>query len=202
MVCKSNRKSAMSKRKAKILTAFAEYRDVLVRCMLRLSVRPSDVDDILQESLARTLEATNSRDIDHPKSYLFTVSRNIVFRDQERCAREVQWEIDEAVLESSSSPADRELYYKQMLEVFWETLETLPISHRRAILLRRVYGFSHKQVAKKMDLSVSTVEKYFARGIKRCQDVMAGRGYGVEFMEQPLAKNMHKKAATDPQAKD
>lgn len=177
----------MSKRKNRILSAFVEYRDVLVRGMLRLSVRPSDVDDVLQESLARTLEANENREIDHPKSYLFAVSRNIVFRDQERCAREVQWEIDEAILESNTSPVDRELYYKQMLDVFWETIETLPQSHRHAILLRRVYGFSHKQVAKKMGLSVSTVEKYFAQGIKRCQDVMAGRGYGVEFMEESTA---------------
>jgi len=192
----------MSKRKNKILSAFAEYRDVLVRGMLRLSVRPSDVDDILQESLARTLEANENREIDHPKSYLFTVSRNIVFRDQERCAREVQWEIDEAILESNTAPIDRELYYKQMLKVFWETIETLPQSHRRAILLRRVYGFSHKQVAKKMGLSVSTVEKYFARGIKRCQDVMAGRGYGVDFMEQVSAREINKKMAPDYHVRD
>jgi len=192
----------MSKRKNKILSAFAEYRDVLVRGMLRLSVRPSDVDDILQESLARTLEANENREIDHPKSYLFTVSRNIVFRDQERCAREVQWEIDEAILESNTAPIDRELYYKQMLKVFWETIETLPQSHRRAILLRRVYGFSHKQVAKKMGLSVSTVEKYFARGIKRCQDVMAGRGYGVDFMEQASARETNKKMAPDYHSRD
>lgn len=177
----------MPKRKNKILNAFTEYRDVLVRGMLRLSVRPSDVDDILQESLARTLEADENKEIDHPKSYLFTVSRNIVFRDQERCAREVQWEIDEAILEANTSPIDRELYYKQMLEVFWEALETLPQSHRRAILLRRIYGLSHKQVAKKMGLSVSTVEKYFALGIKRCQDVMAGRGYGVGPWEKGVA---------------
>ncbi len=185
----------MPKRKNEILSAFAEYRDVLVRGILRLSVRPSDVDDILQESLARTLEANENREINHPKSYLFTVSRNIVFRDQERRAREVQWEIDEAIFEANTSPIDRELYYKQMLEVFWETIETLPQSHRRAILLRRIYGLSHKQVAKKMGLSVDTVEKYFARGIKRCQDIMAGRGYGVEFMEQPLSKDMNKKTA-------
>ncbi|WP_417459816.1 RNA polymerase sigma factor [Kordiimonas sp.] len=192
----------MSKRKNRILGTFAEYRDVLVRGLLRLSVRPSDVDDILQESLTRTLEANETREIDHPKSYLFTVSRNIVFRDQERSAREVQWEIDEAILESHTAPIDRELYYKQMLEVFWEALETLPQSHRRAILLRRVYGFSHKQVAKKMGLSVNTVEKYFARGIKRCQDVMAGRGYGVEFMGQVSAKEINKKTAAGKHARN
>ena len=172
----------MSDSENRIWKAFIDYRDVLVRGILRMSVQPSDVDDILQESLARTLEASESKKIDHPKSYLFAVSRNIVFRDQEQRAREVQWEIDEAIIESNAAPVDRELYYRQMLKAFMEALDTLPQSHRRAILLRRIYGLSHKQIAKKMGLSVSAVEKYFAQGIKRTQDIMAGRGYAVEFI--------------------
>ncbi len=182
----------MSGKDNKITNAFVEYRDVLVRALLRLSVRPSDVDDILQETLARTLEANEQKRIDHPKSYLFTVSRNIVFRDQKRQSREIQWEIDEAVLESNDAPTDREIYYRQMLEAFWKAMDSLPQNHRRAILLRRIYGLSHKQIAKKMGLSVNTVEKYFAKGIKRCQDVMSRRGYGVEFVGERTVKRSHK----------
>ena len=168
------------KRENKIVSAFVNYRDVLVRALLRLSVQPSDVDDILQESLARALEADRKTPIEFPKSYLFMVSRNMVFKEQERRSREVHWEIEDAAFESQSAPTDDEIYYRQMLVVFYEALQTLPKNHRRAVLLRRLYGLSHKDIAKKMGVSLSSVEKYFAQGIRRCQDIMQGQGYGIE----------------------
>lgn len=164
----------------KIVNAFLNYRDVLVRTLVRLSVQPADVDDILQESLARTLEADEKSPVEFPKSYLFTVSRNIVFEQQERRSREVQWEIDEAILESKAAPADEALHYRRMMDVFWEAMSTLPKAHQRAILLRRIYGLSHKEIADKMNVSLSSVEKYFAQGMKRCQDVMSARGYSID----------------------
>ncbi|HPE31125.1 MAG TPA: RNA polymerase sigma factor [Parvularculaceae bacterium] len=172
----------MSDSESRIVGEFLKYRKLLIRVLLRLSVQPSDVDDILQESLARTLAADRKKRVEFPKSYLYMISRNMVFEENQRRSREVQWEIDEAILEASNAPADEALHYKQMMETFWEALETLPTSHRRAILLRRVYGLSHKEIAKKMGVSVSSVEKYFAQGIKRCEDIMSGRGYGVEKM--------------------
>ncbi len=164
----------------RIFQAYLSYKDVLVRSLLRWSVQPSDVDDILQETLRRTLEADKSQPISYPKTYLFRVSRNVVFREQQRRSREVQQEIDEAVIQSNEAPTDDQLHYRQMLEVFCEALELLPEQHRRAIILRRVYGMSHKQIALKMGVSLSSVEKYFAQGMAKCQDVMVRRGYSLD----------------------
>ncbi|MCG8440697.1 MAG: sigma-70 family RNA polymerase sigma factor [Caulobacterales bacterium] len=171
---------------------------MLVKALLRMSVQPGDVDDILQEALARTLEADGKKALHFPKSYLFTVSRNMVFREQERSSREVQCEIDEALLASNAVPVDDEIYYKQMLQAFWDAVDSLPKNHKRAILLRRLYGFSQKDIAKKMGVSLSSVEKYFAQGIKRCQDVMSRRGFDMARLErtasQPATKGARAKA--------
>ena len=163
----------------RIAKAFLNYRDVLTRSLLRMSVKPSDVDDILQESLTRAIEANNKKRLEYPKSYLFTISRNMVFREHQRSAREVQIEIDEAIIDSGAPPLDDELHFKKMLQVFWEAMDSLPEKHRRAILLRRIYGLSQKEIAKKMGVSLSSVEKYFALGINRCQVVMTRKGYSL-----------------------
>ena len=172
----------------RIVRAFLNYRDVLTRVLLRLSVKPSDVDDILQEALARALEANQKQRIEYPKSYLFTISRNMVYRENQRQAREVQREINEATLDSYAPPIDEEVHYKNMLQVFGKALDSLPQTHRRAILLRKIYGLSQKEIAKKMDVSLSSVEKYFAQGIKRCQDVMRRQGYDIVAMRPSLNK--------------
>lgn len=180
----------MADSNSRIISAFLSYKNVLVRVLLRLRVQPADVDDILQESLARTLSADGETRLRFPKSYLYTVARNIAFAENERRSREVQCEIDEAILESDAAPADEVLHYKQMLSVFWDAMSTLPKTHQQAILLRRVYGLSHKEIARKMGVSISSVEKYFAQGIKRCQDILSGRGYGVERFEDKAANRV------------
>ena len=167
----------MVERPSYITNVFLEHRDAIVRMILRLSVKPEDVDDILQESLLRVFEADEKKKIRRPKSYLFKVSRNMVFRRRERRSREVLSEIDEASIDSRSVPADRDLHYRRMHDAFWEALSTLPQPHQRAILLRRVYGFSQKEVAGKMGVSVSSVEKYIAHGIKTCRRAMRRGGY-------------------------
>lgn len=180
----------------RIVCEFLKYRDVLVRALLRLSVQPVDVDDILQESLTRALEADGKKRLEFPKSYLFAVSRNMVFREQERRSREVQVGIDEAILESNTASGDRELHYERMLEAFWEAMESLPKAHRRAILLRRIYGLSHKEIAGKMGVSLSSVEKYFAQGIRRCQEIMLSRGYGTHRAEGIATDTSRKRAGS------
>ncbi len=187
----------MSNRNKKMVQTFLSYRDVLTRALLRLSVKPSDVDDILQESLVRALEADQKKRLEHPKSYLFTISRNMVFREHQRRAREVQREIDEASIDACSPPIDEEVHYKRMLQVFWEAMDSLPQTHQRAILLRRIYGLSQKEIAKKMGVSLSSVEKYFAHGINRCQDIMSRRGYSFAQVKNSAIRATKKKAKLD-----
>ncbi|MFC3052334.1 RNA polymerase sigma factor [Kordiimonas pumila] len=170
----------MSKMHDSIIKTFLSYREVLVRTLLRMSVKPEDIDDILQETIVRAIAAHEKTPLVFPKSYLYTVSRNMVLEEHQRRSREIQGEIDEALQESEAPLADEVMQHKQTLAAFWEAMEGLPKTHQRAILLRRVYGFSHKEIAKKLGVSISSVEKYFAQGIKRCQDVMSGKGYGVE----------------------
>jgi RNA polymerase sigma-70 factor (ECF subfamily) len=51
---------------------------------------------------------------------------------------------------------------------FCEAVRKLPVQCRRAFVLKKVYGFSQREIATEMNLSESTVEKHIAEGIKRC----------------------------------
>ena len=35
--------------------------------------------------------------------------------------------------------------------------------------MRKVYGFSHKEISQELGISVSTVEKHIVSGLKRCR---------------------------------
>ncbi|MCB1674664.1 MAG: helix-turn-helix domain-containing protein [Halioglobus sp.] len=56
--------------------------------------------------------------------------------------------------------------------LFTEAAKTLPAQCQRVFLLKRVYGYSHKEIARELGISISTVEKHAAAGLKRCLEYM------------------------------
>lgn len=178
-----------------ILDAFLECRDVLVRSIMKMSVRPEDVDDILQETFLRAFSANEKSHITSPRDYLFVISRNLVLKGLSRRSREITQEIDEALLQAEGISAGTELHYRRKFEAFNKALYGLPEKQRRAILLRKFYGLSHREIAGKMNVSVSSVEKYIAGGVKRCKQALCAQGYEMESQSLQLEQSHPREAA-------
>lgn len=174
----------------RVLAAFQSCKDGLVRSIMKMSVNQQDVDDILQETFIRALRSDTQQQISSPKGYLFVVSRNLVLKKLMQQSKEMHTELDEALLEDDfDNTVEKELYQKLKFERFSKVLSSLPEKHRRAILLRKLYCLSHKEIAKKMDVSVSSVEKYIATGIKQCKQSLYAQGYDVNEQALPIHLN-------------
>jgi RNA polymerase sigma-70 factor (ECF subfamily) len=61
-----------------------------------------------------------------------------------------------------------------------EGIAALPEKMRRVFMMRRVHGFSQREVALKMGISESTVEKHMARGLILMLDRFLNGGKGPE----------------------
>lgn len=133
----------------RILKAFTECKDALVRNLLKHYVRAEDVDDILQTTFLRALEADRKRGIASPKDYLFVVSRNMVFKSMSARSREMRAEVDEILLEADEPEADIALYYRLKLQAFDEALSALPEAPRQAIILRKFLVYRTKKSPRK-----------------------------------------------------
>lgn len=171
-----------------IISAFYACRDGLVRSLLKMSVQPTDVDDILQETVVRVLSVGKKRVIQSPKDYLFVVSRNLVLEKLSRQSREIATDVEEVQISSNEASAESSIIHKQKFEKFCEAVRELPDKQRHAILLRKLYGFSHDEIAAKMDVSVSSVEKYIANGIKHCRKIMLREGFDFEDAKKDTKK--------------
>ena len=161
----------------RILKAYLSCRDALVRSVLKMCVRQQDVDDILHETYLRVLNANKKTAIKSPQDYLFVVSRNLVIKKLSRRSREISMEINDALVGAEESSTDRTLHYQQKFEILNDALGKLPEKKRRAILLRKFYGLSHTEIAGKMNVSVSSVEKYISSGLKQCKQLLISHGY-------------------------
>lgn len=179
----------------RILTAFHSCRDGLVRSIMKMSVAQQDVDDILQETFIRVLNSDAKQEIKSPKGYLFVVSRNLVLKKLMQQSKEMHTELDDALTEiDDDNTVEKELHQKLKFERFSKVLSSLPEKNRRAILLRKLYCLSHKEIAKKMDVSVSSVEKYIANGLKQCKQSLCTQGYEVN--EGPIPLNQSSEERT------
>lgn len=130
-----------------------------------------DADNIVQEALMRVFKARVRGPIGSPRALFFTTARNLAL-DAVRRQRIVQLEpITEAM--ASLVLADEQdvlatVSKQEELEVLTRAIQSLPERCRQVLTLRSAYGFTQKQIAARLEVSESTVEKAMAQAIRGC----------------------------------
>ncbi len=162
--------------------AYLEHKSTLVSYIAKYLLRPEDVEDILQEAFLRTLVASRKKTIASPKSYLFIVARNLVFRNLRNQSKKVMEKIedvDEKYLVSQDVGTDKKFYDKMKMKAFVEAANSLPPQCRKVFLMRKLLGKSQREISKELGISISTVERHITNAIKRCRSTMFDEGYVV-----------------------
>ena len=156
----------------------------LRRYVARFCNTPEDAEDLTQEAFLRVLEAGSRGDIRHPPAYLYRTARNLSLnrlasKSHQLCDY-IEDLADPSVIADGVSLENR-VSHEQRFELFCHAALDLPERCREVLILRKVYGLSQKQVAARLGISVSTVEKHLARALTRCaayveQREVAGKG--------------------------
>jgi len=138
-----------------------------------------DVDDIVQESLSRLVQAREVSPIRSARALLFTTARNLAL-DAVRRQRVVAFEpitddTDPTVL-TDAADVVATVTKQQELELLTKAIQLLPERVRQIFTLRTAYGLTQRQIAEKLGVSESTVEKQMAAGIRQCASFFARGG--------------------------
>ena len=131
----------------------------------------SDIEDIAQEAFLRAYAVERSRPIEQPKSFLFRIAKHVALSQLSRKSRQITDYIedfsDPEVIQSEISAED-EISARQVLALHCEAVAELTTQCRHVYLLRKVHGFSHKEIAKQLGIAVSTVEKHLMKAVEQC----------------------------------
>lgn len=155
-----------------VSAAFLENSGFLKRFLARFFCDRQDIEDVAQEAYLRAYAAEQQKDIEQPKAYLFRIAKNIALTTLTKKSNKITDYLEEsgASLELARGPAaDREVEAQESLGLYCEAVAALPEKCRQVFLLRKVHGLAHKEIAERMSLSVSSVEKYLLRGILECR---------------------------------
>ncbi len=147
---------------------FKSHSNELIRFIRRAGVREDDACDLLQDAFLRLVTTHDGQaSIANPRAYLFTVSRNLV-TDHARARavgqRYIQAEARTDVV-APEPPPEAAIDYRRMVQKLEGALAGLSDRQREVFLLHKFEELSHTEIAVRLGISRSMVEKHMMRAL-------------------------------------
>ncbi|WP_043228678.1 sigma-70 family RNA polymerase sigma factor [Pseudomonas sp. CF161] len=128
-------------------------------------------EDVVHDAYVRVLERTRDTPIEQPRAYLYRTALNLVIdghrRNALRQAEPLEALDNEERFFSPSSHTGMD--HSQRLDMLQRALAELPALCRDSFLLRKLEGLSHPEIAERLGLSRSQVEKHIVNAMKHCR---------------------------------
>lgn len=172
--------------------ALVSHLPLLRRFVARFFANHQDVEDIAQEAYLRAFQAGQNNPPRSPRAFLLRVARNLALNELSRKSRWMAENIEEAGLAANGgSSLEDDLHHQQRLSLFCEAASTLPMQCRKVFLMRKVYGYTQREIAVQLGISEKTVEKHIATGLLRCSRYLASREAEPALQDTSIRKVGH-----------
>lgn len=138
-----------------------------------------DIDDLVQESFLRVVQARERAMIGSIRAFLYATARNLAldhYRRRQVAAIDGVAEIGDLTVYDDAPEIPEVVGRHQELELLTEAIQSLPDRCRRVLTLRKIYGLSQKEIAAQLGIAEHTVEAQVANGMRRCSAFLARRG--------------------------
>ena len=146
------------------------YRELV--CFLNAKLGNRQVaEDVVHDAYVRVLERASDTPIEQPRAFLYRTALNLVIDGHRRNAlrqSEPLEVLDNEERFAACSPHASH-HQGQRLEMLERALAELPAACRDRFLLRKLEGLSHLQIAERLNMSRSLVEKHIVNAMKHCR---------------------------------
>jgi RNA polymerase sigma-70 factor (ECF subfamily) len=156
------------------------YVDSLYGTALRLTRRPADADDLVQDTYLKAFRAadqfTRGTNL---KAWLFTILHN-TFRNMRRHEVRSPVNVDSETVERAADVMAQDQTPEQLLTRatldadLQAALDAIPDAFRQAVWLRDVEEFSYAEIAKIVGVPIGTVMSRISRGRRMLYERLAG----------------------------
>ena len=155
------------------------YIDALYGTALRLTRRPQDAEDLVQDTYLKAFRASKQfQRGTNLKAWLFTILHN-TFRNMRRHDGRNPVDVNSERVEQAADERGDERSPEQLLtratldSDLQAALDSLPDAFRQAVWLRDVEEFSYADIARIVDVPIGTVMSRISRGRRMLFDRLA-----------------------------
>src|SRR5579872_5630607 len=174
----------VSKNEERYLLQALEFEGVLRACLYRYTRNSADVEELLQETYARLLVAGASTEpeVRSVRAFSLTIARNVAFdwlRHKQVVPIELVADMEALDVLDERDQIDAIVNSHQELMMLVKAVQQLPERCRQVFTLRKVYGYSQKEIAARMKISENTVEQQLIKAARHCAQAL---------FDQPVAE--------------
>jgi RNA polymerase sigma factor (sigma-70 family) len=131
-----------------------------------------DTDDLIQEAFLRLQLYCRDHTVQKPEAFLVRTALNLS-ADQSKRERQVRIEPGALLTLIDPSPSPDAVYAGQMRLHHWKAgINALSPRQREVFLLNRIEGYSFIQIAERLGITLSMVEKHAAKAVLFLTDWM------------------------------
>ncbi len=159
--------------RSKLIETFLRHREALLRHVARRCGDADEAADVVHDTYIRIAETQSDADVMECDAYVYRVAGNLAIDRVRRTVRRSAVYGDEADGTHVPDPCpgpETVAIDRDRLRQLEAALATLPPRVRTALLLFRVDGLSHADIARRMGVSPSMVAKYLAQALRHCRD--------------------------------
>ena len=156
-----------------ITRAFIENSTLIKSFLRRFLQSQHDIEDVAQQAYLKAYCAEQEKAIEHPKSYLFTIAKNIAINELTKKSNKITEYLEECEDYISIEPSatlESEVEAEQSLGIYCDAVAALPEACRRVFLLRRVHGLKQTEIAETLGVSLRNVEMHLQKGTLKCRE--------------------------------
>jgi RNA polymerase sigma-70 factor (ECF subfamily) len=134
----------------------------------KLTGNDADAEDLAHDAYSRVYPAMQEKRVRQPEAFLYTTARHLAANQlKRRSISPIAGATDSAELAVSPAPGvAQQVAARQELERLRAAIAALPPGCRQVLILRKLELLSHKEIAARLGLAVSTVEKQHLRALR------------------------------------
>jgi len=164
----------------------------LMRYLRRIWLDHAELPDLRQEAYVRVYEAAAKARPLAPKSFLFTTVRHLMadrVRRQRIVSIETVADLETLDVLVDEITPERRTSARQELRRLSRAFERLPEKCRNVVWLRKVEDLSQREVAQRLGIAETTVEKHVAKGALLLAELLFGAK--ADALENAAAESNH-----------
>lgn len=154
-----------------------QFEGLLRGCLYGYVHNNSDVEELLQETYARLLiaGASNEPEVRSVRAFALTVARNVAndwLRHRQVVPIELVPDMEAIETLDEADQIEAIVNIHQELAMLVTAVKALPERCRQVFTLRKVYGYTQREIAARMGITENTVEQQLVKAVRHCAQAL------------------------------